>query len=563
NKDDNTDDKKITSEKKSFILQNENDFHFQIPLDVFLRNISIRYQKKDLVATYTIKRASLLNTSSKNVKSLKVDSNIAVQQKKATLASGKISLNGTLNENLEKSSVLLQFSNFLAYDVQFGRMQFLCSYNDGNALLKSIAHSYPILLDAKYNIRNSIISVDFKSENFVLSSFASSRKRRELLRKVGGTSLSLNSRVEYNILEKSLLYDSHGAIYLPNTLVPSGVNVVHTLSGNQDAIEFTRLNLQGSSYDATSYIRYAFKNKNLFGSVNLNRITLPNGTDLSGELFLDSFSDSFVCFAPEIILGQKVLTALELSVFPSPSSIDVHFELSDYSHPEAENVGSASLDLTYLLKQKYAQISLDISDFFLDAVAEISSAFLSENISKNVSSFASSLSPYMIASELYASTDFKSVSYNVPFLLAANTQKDNQFLLASISGNENNFQIPRMNIIFGANNANINFSLNKEPASDSSFFTLDVNTKTVPYHFIGNIVDRSVSVSGDYGFTLQANANQQGELTGSFSIENFPFEIGKGIMWLSSNAGFAYTEKDGFALSLARFEAEDKGDAFS
>ena len=61
------------------------------------------------------------------------------------------------------------------------------------------------------------------------------------------------------------------------------------------------------------------------GYLTLERFTLPNGTGISGELFIDSIDNAYFAFIPQLFIGNETFTALELTATPGKDSFDFSF----------------------------------------------------------------------------------------------------------------------------------------------------------------------------------------------------------------------------------------------
>jgi hypothetical protein len=545
---------------------NLEDILVKLPVSVTVKNVSVRYRRNGAVVSAVFKKISAGYNSVNDTLALSAAGNAACTLKQFPGAdfSGKFSVSGGIRTGLDGSSFLARFSNFNGGDFSFGKQNFLFSYNNRTVTARTIQNSYPLLLSCSYGIDSGDVNLTVHTEGLSVSSFVSSRgQHRNLVQKIASVSASVNADISYNTHTKKLAYTSNGHVYLPGTLVPGAVTVSYKLSGNEKNIHIPNLVLSGRNYDAGIAVSCIFDGIRLSGTADIRRIVLPNGGVISAELFFDPQKRGFLCFSPQVFLNDKALTALQLTVIPHKESVDYSFEVSDYAHADADNPGKIQIDGSYLIKTNYVQAGVTVSDIYLDSVAQAAAFFMPENTAKSLSSFSQSLVPYMFTGEFYLSSDMKSLSYNIPYALVANTEKDNQFLLMSLDGNGTSLQVSKFDVIYGKNTIHASAEVDKAPDSQGAFFSFDMTTGNIPYHFTGTVMGNFITIAGDYGTSLQVQRSSGGEFEGSLIMDNFPVNFADSIFTLSTETGFAYTAREGLAVNISRFEAENAGAKFS
>ena len=168
-----------------------------------------------------------------------------------------------------------------------------------------------------------------------------------------------------------------------------------------------------------------------------------------------------------------------------------YFEVSDYSHYEEDQPGVFSFNGSYLKESKYVQTNVNINSLFADGILNIISSLMAKEKSEKLQSISSMMNPYMFSGDLYFSSDFKTFSYNVPYILAANTKKENQAVMISFNGNNESVQLD-----------NVSFIMNKIAVDASGMLEFSNNYK-------------------DFLFSLDIlnEASKNGELTISEAVE--------------------------------------------
>nr|MCR5401722.1 translocation/assembly module TamB [Treponema sp.] len=84
-----------------------------------------------------------------------------------------------------------------------------------------------------------------------------------------------------------------------------------------------------------------------------------------------------------------------------------------------------------------------------------------------------------------------------------------------------------------------------------------------PYHLAGTVMEKSVSLSGDWGLSFNINNSHSDRFDGAFTMESFPVKISDSIFTFSLDSAFSYSKRDGFHLNIAKFETEDAGSRFN
>lgn len=532
----------------------------KVPFAVFFKNTRIRYTDGNKSAQALLRRVnfSFMERTAQLFFSISGAASGALDKKTAAF---EFSSSGTLTQNLEGSSALVRLTNISAGSYVFDRLNFFAGFKDRTASVKSIQNTYPLFFAASYNLETADAEAKIKAEALTVSSLISSKKQKMQLKKFAASRITLNAAAEYNLKSKTLSYRSKGRVALSDAAVKGGLTVAYDLTGGKSDIKLTEITLSGAKIDARIGADYVFAGHKLSGSAVIERALLRNGGIVSTELYFDPIDDGFMCFAPQIQLGDKTFTALQLNLKPAKDSVDFNLELSDYAHVDAENPGKLTVNGSYLPETKYVQANLSLSEMFLDSLAQTAAFFSSGG--KNA--FAA-LAPYIFNGELYVSSDLKTASFNVPYGFIANTKKDGQFLYLSMDGNNSSVQVSRFDYISGGKLTHFSALLEKSPDADSAFFSADASAGSLPYHFAGTVSPDELSVSGDYDFALTVYRSRKGDalrFDGALSTSGFPVAAAGTIFTFSSGAEFFYTKEDGFNLRLSRLEADEAGSKFA
>lgn len=530
----------------------------RLPFDVFLRNVSVVYRDGGASASVLLKKASL--------RSLPDGDALSVQARGAADFSGRekafscgFSADGAVRGDLDGSAVTLRISDASAGRYAFGRLNLLLTYSGRTLEFRTVQNAFPFYVRGSYGFDTRDAELSAGAEDLTLGSLFTAGGRPD--RRLSGISAEMTARVRYNTASGKLGYDSSGKIRVPGQTVSGGLDAAYAVRGDRERLFVDSLTVTGKNCDADFSGVYRFRGMRLSGTANLNGVTLRNGGVLATELYFDPLDSGFMCFAPQLMLDGKALTALQLTVIPGGDSVNFGFELLDYAHEDAEEPGQIRIDGSFLSGRKFVQAGVSASGMYLDSIAETVSFFARREGAARRGFGA--LSPYMLSGEVFISSDFSTVSYNVPYTIVADTRKDGRFVYLSLDGNDSSVQLSRCALFADGRRAELSAQFERSPDSADAFFTADMSVGFVPYHFTGSVLPGALSVSGDYGFMLDARSLGGGRYSGSFFTEAMPFSAGRALLTVSADTGFSYSPEDGVSVQIARLEAAAAGGSAS
>lgn len=526
--------------------------------DVSVKNIHVSYSEGSNTADAFFKKISLSILEKQKTLSVKTTGSLLYYQGETSKSlSCNFLADGAILENLDGSTVSFRISDFTDGNFNFKRLNLLFAYENDKASFTTVKNSYPFVLSGSYDLESSDAQVSFKANSLTAGTLVTFKKSNALLEVLDNLVVNTELSASYNTKEKVLGYKALGDVKVLDPIFRGGEKFSFALGGNEKEVQVDSLSAEGEGLNAEFSGNLEVKKLRLSGILSLYNYTIENGGVISTEVFFEPNKKGFMAFAPQLMFDDKSFTALQLDVSPSDDSIDFMFELSDYAHIDYEKPGKISVSGSYLTHSNYVQLNVSGEDMFLDSVAE-AGLFFTEK--KGLS--LDFLSPFMFNGDVYLSSDFKTVSYNLPYLLVADTKKDDLFLYASIDGNDTSVSISRVDLIHGGNLSNLSARIELSPDHKEAFFTLDANHQSIPYHLAGNVMERNVSVSGDWGLSFNLHNSKDERFDGAFSLESFPLKFSDSIFTFSLDTAFSYSERDGFALSIARFESEDVGNKF-
>lgn len=548
-------DNKILSEKteksekidKKFVLD---DIKLKLPFDVSVKNVRLNYFFDNSSVSVVLKQIFFDFRQFDKSLSVSIDGNVYAKLNDKNY-SGKFSTSGFIQQEIENSSLIFRISNFSDGNFTIGRLNFLLEYKNSEISVKTIQNNFPLFLLAKFNFENSKVSASFKTKNLPFSSLVINSKNNEIYQKLKNSFLTVDLNAEYELNSKKILYSSLGNFKYFN---PENNFVFDfSLFGNEKKINFSNINVLSSFLDLNFSGDFEFKKLALSGIADVKKVELKSGGIISTEIYFDSLEKGFMAFAPEVFLGDKVFTALELNVRPQNDSVDVDFEVSDYSNKASNEPGLIKFGGAFIPKDKYFQANLSVSNFFADSILKTGFFFID---SENKNEFKN-LEKYSCNGEFFVSSDFKSVSFNVPYAYVANIKNDNEFLYLSLDGNNNSIQISRFDYIRNGKKASATAQIDKNPDASDYFVNLGLNFNSIPYNLTGSIMPGVVSFAGDYGTSLEFYKSQKDRFDGSVSFENLPISFNDSVFSFSLDSALNFSKKEGLHFQIANLSVSE------
>ena len=190
----------------------------------------------------------------------------------------------------------------------------------------------------------------------------------------------------------------------------------------------------------------------------------------------------------------------------------------------------------------YVQTAISIENLFIESVLGFVNEAIPEanEISQSV---LNTMAPHIMSSAPFASSDFKSVSYNVPFIIVANIEKDNEMMLLSLDGNETNIQISRLNMVYAGQEINATFSADATEDYSQLFFTSAISLNGIPYSFSGVAEPGAyINVTGDYGLQFQLSHSARNGYNGIGTLVSFPLFIEDFLISFSLDSSFNFKD---------------------
>ena len=394
-------------------------------------------------------------------------------------------------------------------------------------------------------------------------SILTANSRQNQLAKFRNLKVYTDTIIKSNIKEKSLNYITDTKLLFPDEAFPEGLEVNFSLYGDEKTAELTSLTLEGPRCTASANLSCVYDSKQLSGNITIPELILNNGNVISTELYIDPLEKGFMAFSPQLFIGSRSLTALQLNVLPQTDSYDISFEMIDYSHIEESDPGLFRLEGSYLKSSRYFQSNIILTSLYVDSLALLAGQFLEEKRASTINSLQKRFSNILLSGDIYASTDFNTLAYNVPYVLFANSKKENEALMLTLNGTDNSIQLNQLSLILGEYTLEASASLDQAPDSSDMFFVADINADSIPYHFTGTLMPETCTITGDYGTDVEIHFGRNKAFSGHAMLKSLPAKIlGKSFI-ITTTSEFDYDAENGPSIRLGNLEIEEAEGSFS
>ncbi|MBO7122735.1 MAG: translocation/assembly module TamB domain-containing protein [Treponema sp.] len=474
--------------------------------------------------------------------------------------SGGLDFSALIPRSVDGSSAVLRFSNVAAFNYRARFIGFLAEYREQKLSFKMLPSARNIYAEASVDFASADCGMNLFADGFNMANFVQTSKSDNLTKGLFAMNFSLNAAAKYNYRSGEFGYSSNGDIFVPASVIPapkfqSDTIVSYSFSGDEKKINVPYFKTSGERYNLSFEGAFDFVSKRPNGTLGVESFVLPNGGEISTEVFIDEYKNGFMCFAPQVFLGQNVYTAAQFTMLPVADSWDWTFEVSDYSHNDEPGV--VSFFGSWSPETKAAQTSLSFNAIYLDSIVKTAAFFAEENIQPLLMTASDALQSYVFSCDTFASGVGKEFSFSVPYAILANTSRDDQMLILEADGNEQTFQLSRLEFIFGGQKLLMDGLFEKLSNSSDRLLNGRLELNGIPYNFSGLASKNLIEINSEYGmrFTLSTDTTGQvAKLDGTFEATGFPVKINDRTFSFTTETAFAYSIDKGLRASVPYFD---------
>jgi len=326
-------------------------------------------------------------------------------------------------------------------------------------------------------------------------------------------------------------------------------------SGNEKTVTVSDLIISSSALASAS---------SLFnGIISYSGIVDISPLSVNGELILDRFSmtgDDYIgaVFSVTGNNGEILISSEEIKISQtqiknmnivlSPDKNDIGISVSCLCG--SENSGAVFIDGAYFMNLNQIEASLSLNDMSVYELTEIIRPFFSffsfPAISRNY------LHASKINTEVFFSTDFNNIVYNVPSLVF-----DSEYIngIISLSGTGRQLAISEGIVNFFNTELLASARMNFSNPMDIDF-NISADFLDLSWRLDGQINDRRTLIIHDpNGFNLYGTLSDTGAVSGYMEIIDFPVPVNTQTVYLSFFSSLRYESMDLWNLEINQFEA--------
>jgi hypothetical protein len=486
--------------------------------------------------------------------------------------SGPLSLSGSLSRNFRKARLGLAIAAE-SRDLSLSMQHFELVYGDGQLALTKVKDRAPLDADIRVDFGGGESSVSLRMDGFAPSRslklsgrYASFEPWLEipysgnLAVKIPGCDLA---RIRYDIsLEGSL-----PARFLPGDNPSIRAEIAAQGDASSVSIEKARLENGPDIIEYAGSFRFADLSPD--GVLDLRLSAMGGKLGISSSVRLVGHDGEYAAMADQATIGGIVFRDIAFAAarkgplvdfnlsFRPPSSMDSEssVSLSRFSGEAGEAngmssvrcEGSISLDANPSLELSVELETIDLGPFEPLLAALTGSP-----------KTASLLSSLKVGGTLFATSDFKRLSWSAPELTMVSRSVPSAYALLSLSGTSNTLVVKHAMVSAGGysmeGSGKVDFS-----EADRLSFEASLTLKDIPYTIKGLIRGHGLSITGDYGLEISAIA-ADGDNFVTAKANGLPLPINGGLFLATVDANGRFASLQDWEMSIARLALVPTGE---
>jgi hypothetical protein len=293
------------------------------------------------------------------------------------------------------------------------------------------------------------------------------------------------------------------------------------------------------------------------GRISLADVSLTGGGGVTADLSLSTRGREISIFGETLSLGEVRLSAFDALLIPSGGDLSLSLSALRFTGTEsygAARLSSFSLDASMNYEPRQVEASLLLDSFSAADLREMASPFVPEpELSLPVQTVLEDLA---VTTEIFLTTDFDQILYNVPRFVAAYEGPQDIVGLFSVSGTDQRFDLTEGRIIWAGAGAMVNGYADFSAPGELNF-SLMANYQDISYVVEGLMDPRSLDIRGSYGLRASFNAGGGGAFSGTIEAADFPIPFRGQNARLNLQSFLRYESPRFWAFNLDRFEILD------
>lgn len=511
-------------------------------LTVKIKNIDIQYT--DATQKLAIHVRKGLAQLESDIISFELDSDIQFNRFEMTdigLLKAGINFKGSINNTFDSGSATLVIKNLTGRQFSITRLALITSFRDGIVSVSSVQDLQPVDIKVLWDTAKNDISGSLVCENLLPFRFVRFTDENSVFAKLKDTVLTGEATITSTVTD-GLLYSLAMKASLPTSFM-GGADVVLDCSGSSTNVDLKSIKINGSNYDISFSGSIDLLKMIPEGFLSVKKLSLPSGNTFVGDMYIQKLNSGFTCLVPEFMLDTNVFSSISIDVTHGKQALD--FTLSAF-----DKSGHIQIDGSLLYgKEVFLQIYGAFDSISASNTAGTILSIVLPHEKKTNKNLKKLFDPYALTTEVYFSTNLTNVSFSCTRLVLASTKKDGLYALLSVKGNETGIDITDIDFSPGIFDVSGNVHIGIEESQDVLLdFALTVNS--IPY-FVSGIYSKNVlSLYGDYNVAASVFFDPLGDITGSFSLDEFPLSTPPLMLSLALDGNFTLGEDSAWDIKL-------------
>jgi len=286
---------------------------------------------------------------------------------------------------------------------------------------------------------------------------------------------------------------------------------------------------------------------NAFFSVSTqkNEIQITGENVATGQLTLDNFNIYITPSAKDLSIAVS-LTAENEKTIDMFAALNYPQKNPDSANHNSANVNSANINSMNL------EVSANVVSFSVFDLMQMASPFSKKIVNPPI--VKKYLADSSITTEIFLTTDFKQIVYNVPNMVFTSQDVKGVF---SFAGNDRMFTLSESVITRNETDLFLSAQYNFANPADIGFI-LNAKYQDLSWNVEGQLLDKTTLIIRDKnGLRVYGSASNSGGISGYMEGVDFPFLVNNKTVYLNFYLTLRYTSNNFWYVDIAKFNARE------
>jgi translocation and assembly module TamB len=297
------------------------------------------------------------------------------------------------------------------------------------------------------------------------------------------------------------------------------------------------------------------------GSIAFNKFSLGTDEFINAFFSVSTQKNEIQITGENIAAGQFTLDNFNIYITPSDKdlSVAVSFNAGKEKYVDlfaSLNYPQTNFSSTNFSSTNFGSINLEISaainSFSVFDMMQMASPFSKKAL--NTPIVNRYLADSSITTEIFLTTDFKQIVYNVPNMVFASQDVKGVF---SFSGNDRMFTLSESVITKNETDLIVSAQYNFANPADIGFI-LNAKYQDLSWNVEGQLLDKTTLIIRDKnGLRVYGSASNSGGISGYMEGVDFPFLVNNKTVYLNFYLTLRYTSSNFWYVDIAKFNARE------